>query len=329
MKTVFSTDVAYALLRAVSRLVSTLRFRAGVEQAFSRPCPHSCGHSWGAEPYASNPVLSTSRLLIVACCFLLVASAADTSAERGKHTIDQAVAALGGDRFLNMQDRVESGRAYSFYRDRLSGLSFAKIYTRYLIRPEPPVNAFLGIREREAFGKKEDSAVLLTETEGYNVTYRGAYPLSQDEYERFRESTLRNVFYILRQRLGEPGLTFEARNADVIDNQPVEIVDITDNDNRVVTVYFHFSTKLPVRQVTVRRDPHTNQPIEEVTRFNKYRGVAGGIMWPYEIERERNGEKIFEIFSDSVAIDKGLTDNLFTLPADKKILGPKTSGAKK
>jgi len=30
---------------------------------------------------------------------------------------------------------------------------------------------------------------LLTETEGYNVTYRGAYPLSQDEYERFREST--------------------------------------------------------------------------------------------------------------------------------------------
>jgi hypothetical protein len=190
------------------------------------------------------------------------------------------------------------------------------------------VNAFFGIRERESFGKKEDSAVLLTETEGYNVTYRGAYPLSQDEYERFRESTLRNVFYILRQRLGEPGLAFEARHADVIDNQPVEIVDITDNDNRVVTVYFHISSKLPVRQVTVRRDPKTNQPIEEVTLYNKYRDV-GGVMWPYEIARERNGEKIFEIFSDSVTINKGLTDNLFTLPADKKILGPKTSGGKK
>ena len=93
-----------------------------------------------------------------------------TSAERGKHVIDQALAALGGDRFLNMQDRVESGRAYSFYREQLSGLSFAKIYTRYLVRPEPPTVAFLGIREREAFGKKEDSAVLLTEKEGFNVS---------------------------------------------------------------------------------------------------------------------------------------------------------------
>jgi hypothetical protein len=265
------------------------------------------------------------------CWFLLVAvavSGADTSAERGKRVIDQAVAALGGDRFLNMQDRVESGRAYSFYREQLSGLSFAKIYTRYLTRPEPPVPAFFGIREREAFGKKEDSAVLLTETEGFNVTFRGAYPLDQDQYDRFRESTLRNIFYILRQRLGEPGLVFESRGTGVVDNQPVEIVDITDNDNRVITVYFHASTKLPVRQVTVRRDPQTNQPIEEISLYNKYRDVSG-VMWPYEIERERNGEKIFEIFSDSVAINKGLADNLFTLPANKKIMGPKSSSTKK
>jgi hypothetical protein len=269
-----------------------------------------------------------NRTLYVLLLAAAAISGADSSAERGKRTIDQALAALGGDHFLNMQDRVESGRAYSFYREQLSGLSFAKIYTRYLVRPEPPTPGFLGIREREAFGKKEDSAVLLTETEGFNVTFRGAYPLSQDEYDRFRESTLRNVFYILRQRLGEPGLTVEWRRTDVIDNRPVEVVDITDNDNRVVTVYFHLSTKLPARQVTVRRDPHTNQPIEEITLFNKYREV-GGVMWPYEIERERNGEKIFEIFSDNVTINKGLTDNLFTLPADKKILGPKTSNAKK
>ena len=30
-----------------------------------------------------------------------------------------------------MQDRVESGRAYSFYRDQISGLSIATIYTQY------------------------------------------------------------------------------------------------------------------------------------------------------------------------------------------------------
>jgi len=246
---------------------------------------------------------------------------AETNQERGKRVIDQALTALGGPRFLAMKDRVEYGRAYSFYREALSGLSFAKIYTRYLTRPEPPVPAFLGVREREAFGKKEDSSILLTESEGYEITYRGATPLPPEQYDRFRESTLRNIFYIIRMRLGEPGLIFESRGSDVIDNQPVEIVDITDSANRVVTVHFQTSTKLPVRQLTERRDPKTNMRIEEVTRFTKFRDVGGGVMWPFTIQRERDGEKIYEIYSETVTVNQGLTDNLFTLPAGVKILG--------
>jgi hypothetical protein len=244
---------------------------------------------------------------------------AETNLERGKRVVDEAVQALGGESFLHMQDRVERGRAYSFYREKLNGLSIAKIYTRYLIRPEPPVAGFLGVRERQAFGKKEDSAVLLAEGQGYDVTFRGARPLADDVIERFRESTLRNVFYILRQRLGEPGLIVESRDSDVVENQPVDIVDITDFDNRTVKVYFNHLTHLPAKQVTNRRDPKTRELNEEVTRFSKYRAV-NGVQWPYDIQRERNGEKIYQMYSDSVEINKGLTDNLFTLPADMKIL---------
>ncbi len=244
---------------------------------------------------------------------------AETNLDRGKRVVDEAIAALGGDNFLHMQDRVEGGRAYSFYRERLSGLTIAKVYTRYLIRPEPPVSGFLGVREREAFGKKEDSAVLFAEGQGYDVTFRGARPLADDVIDRFRESTLRNVFYILRERLGEPGLILESRGADVTENQPVDIVDITDSDNRVVTVYFNQLTHLPVKQVTKRRDSTTGDLNEEVTRFSNYREV-NGVQWPWSIVRERNGEKIYQMFSDSVEINKGLTDDLFTLPAGIKVL---------
>jgi hypothetical protein len=258
------------------------------------------------------------------CSLLLAAPAlAETNQERGKRVADAALQALGGRRYLAMQDRVETGRAYSFYREELSGLSIAKIYTRYLTRPEPPVPAFLGMRERESFGKKEESSVLLTETEGYELSFRGARPIPPEQYDRFRESTLRDIFYIIRQRLGEPGLTIESRGADVIDNQPVEIVDITDNDNRRVTVHFQTSTKLPVRQTTERRDLKTRDRIEEITLFTKFRDVGGGVMWPFTVQRERNGEKLFQIFSDSVVINQGLTDNLFTLPANMKVLGKK------
>ena len=75
--------------------------------------------------------------------------------------------------------------------------------------------------------------------------------------------------------------------------------------------------------MTERRDPKTHDRIEEITRFTKFRDVGGGVMWPFTIQRERNGEKIFEIFSESVVINQGLTDNLFTLPANMKVIGKK------
>jgi len=245
---------------------------------------------------------------------------AETNEQRGKRVVDECLAALGGDRYLAMQDRVESGRAYVFYREELTGLSLAKIYTRYLVRPEPPVPDFLGVREREAFGKKEEDVVLFTEGTGYELTFRGARPMSDQRVQQFKNSTLKNIFYILRQRLGEPGLILESRGSDFYENRPVEIVDITDANNETVTVYFDKFTKLPTRQSFYRRDPITKDKIEEVTVFAKYRDVGGGVMWPFSIRRERNGEKIFEIYSDSVEINQDLTDDLFTLPANMKIL---------
>jgi hypothetical protein len=219
-----------------------------------------------------------------------------------------------------MRDRVESGRAYSFYREQISGLALAKIYTRYLVRPEPPVPRFLGVREREAFGKKQEDVIMFTDDNGYEVTFRGARPLPDVRIQQFQDSTLRNIFYIIRQRLGEPGLVFESRGADFYNNRPVEVVDISDSDNKTVTVYFDQLNKLPTRQSFFRRDPITHDKIEEVSIFANYRDVGGGVMWPHDIHRERNGEKIFEIFSDEVKINRDLKDDLFTLPANMKIL---------
>ena len=34
----------------------------------------------------------------------------------------------------------------------------------------------------------------------------------------------------------------------------------------------------------------------EVTVFAKYRDVGGGVKWPFDVRRDRNGEKIFEMY---------------------------------
>jgi len=246
-------------------------------------------------------------------------SAAQTPANvRGKKVIDDAIAALGGDKFLQVQDRVETGRAYSFYRDNLSGLSIAKIYTRYLTVNPAKSAQELGVRERQSFGKNEDSAVVLREDGGANITYRGPKPLPVEEFDRYRETTLHNIFYIFRQRLHEPGMDFEFVGSDVVDRVPVDIVDVIDAANFTVRVFIHQTTKLPSKQSFSRLDPKTKDRDDEVTRFDRYRDNQG-IQWPQQITRERNGDKIYQIFADSVSFNQNLTDDLFTIsPLSRK-----------
>jgi hypothetical protein len=245
----------------------------------------------------------------------------ETPEQRGKRVVDECVEALGGDRFLNMENRVESGRAYSFYREKLTGLSIATIYTHYDSGVTDTAHQ-LAQRERDNYGKKEDYGTLFTGKEAWDITYRGARPLPEDRFARYLDTTLRDIFYILRIRLHEPGWIFESKGADVIENRGVEIVDLTDADNRTTTVYFDHITKLPVRQVFYRRDSVTKDKNEEVTHFTKYRDT-GGVQWPFAIERDRNGEKIYEIFSTSVEVDdRKISDDLFALPSSIKLLKP-------
>ena len=240
--------------------------------------------------------------------------------QRGRAILDEALQTLGGDKFLAMQDRREHGRAYSFYNTRMSGFARAKISIRYLV----PNAKGLALRERQSFGGKEkdiDVAYTLYLEDGkvWDVTYRGAKEMDPEAAERYRTATLHNVLYIMRQRLKEPGLIIEHRGGDVMDYQPVELVDITDSENRVTTVYFHRSTKLPIKQRFLRRNAAKLQD-EELTMFDKFKDIGGGVKWPYVVQRQRNREKLFEMFADKIEINTGLLDNWFSLPANIEIL---------
>lgn len=249
-------------------------------------------------------------------------SAQTKTAEWARQVVDDALQALGGEKFLSMRDRVEEGRSYAFYREDLSGMSRVKFYVRYLTPPEPMQPDFIGLRERRVFGNKGDVYIIYNENGGWEVTYRGAKPMPEEMLESWRETLLHNVLHTLRVRLKEPGLAIDPVGTDIVDRQPCNVVRIVDGANRQTTVWFHQSTKLPVRQQWERRDPKLKFRIEEVTIFDKYRDAGGGVLWPFVVRRERNGERNFEMYADSVTINRGLGDELFTLPAGLKLLDP-------
>ncbi|HEX5226383.1 MAG TPA: hypothetical protein VFW44_01680 [Bryobacteraceae bacterium] len=261
-----------------------------------------------------------SRILL-ALLVTALAAGAETPEQRGKRVIDECLQALGGENFTHMQNRVEFGRAYSFYRESISGLSIATIYTRYDSGVTDTAHN-LAQHERDNFGKKQDYGTLFTDKEAWDITFRGARPLPADRFARYKDTTLHDIFYILRVRLHEPGWIFESKGADVMENRPVEIVELTDADNVTTTVYFDQTNKVPIKQVFYRRDGVTKDRNEEVTTFTKYQSV-GGVEWPLAIERDRNGEKVYEIFSNSVQInDAKVSSDLFELPSSIKLLKP-------
>jgi hypothetical protein len=62
----------------------------------------------------------------------LALSAQTGTPGKGRQVVDQAIAALGGERFLHMHSRVASGRIYSFFHDEMNGYDVTTIYTEYL-----------------------------------------------------------------------------------------------------------------------------------------------------------------------------------------------------
>jgi len=261
-----------------------------------------------------------SALLALACaviCTSPLCSQTDASANRGKQIVDQAVAALGGEKFLHLQNRVVKGRIYSFFHDQLSGYDVATTYIQYL--DQKPAKG-LAVRERELLGKKQDYSYLFLEDQGWDVTYRGARPVDDETWQRYYRSTWNDIFYILRQRLNEPGMQFEYGGTQNYLASQVDVVDIIDATNATVRVFFDHNSRFPLHQRFEWMDLDTREHNEEKADFDKYRDVGGGVMLPYSIERERNGYKSYQMFAHEIQAEQPLPPRIFDLPPGSKVL---------
>jgi hypothetical protein len=238
-------------------------------------------------------------------------------ADRAKKVVDQAVRALGGDNFLAMRTRHVTARIYGFFHDQMSGYDVANFYTQYL--DDKDVKG-VHAREREVLGKKQDYSYLYLPDQAFDITFRGARPIDPEHWDRYARTATNDILYWLRFRYNEPGMQYDYIGNQVLVTNHVEVVDITDANDRTVRVYFDYNSKLPVRQSFQWLDPETKEHNDEVTDFDKWRDAGNGVMWPFTIERARNGYKFFQIFASKVEIDGAMPDGIFDLPKGAQIL---------
>ena len=227
------------------------------------------------------------------------ASVDQENANKARTLVDQAIQALGGQAYLNMQDMKQEGRTYSLHNGEAEGTGI--LFWRFYKYPD---------RDRIELTKQRDVVYVYRGEEGFEITFKGTRaedPKTLQDYNRRRRYALD---YVLREWLKEPGIALFYEGPTVAAQKDAQQVTIMNAKNDAVTLYFDSNTHLPIKKSFSWRDPTDKERNVEEEIYDAYRPVQG-IMTPFSVSRYYNGEMSNQRFLHSVSYNQGLSDSLF------------------
>jgi hypothetical protein len=224
----------------------------------------------------------------------------EQSAAKARQILDQAVEALGGSAYMNVQDATCTGRIGQFdHSGEVTG------FGKFIDYSQPP------FKERQENLPKKNIIEVYNGDKGWDLDRGGVSVAPKADVTDFKEQVQKDLDYILRKRSHEPGMVLRYGGPDVVDLKQAQWVEMVDSDNRTIRIAFADNTHLPIRKSVETRDPRLQRKIEEIEYYSNYHPIDG-IETPFQITRERNQIKIFQVFFDKCEYNTSLSDALFT-----------------
>jgi len=224
----------------------------------------------------------------------------EQSAAKAKEILNQAIDALGGPAYLNVRDVTAEGRVSQFgHSGDLNGFGKGIDYA------QPP------FKDRSENLPKRNIINVFNGDKGWTLDRGGVSEATITDLATFQEDVKKDIDNILRHRIHEPGMIFRYGGLDVVDYQESDWVEMVDSDNRTIRIAIARNTHLPVRKVVDTRNANTRMRTEEVEFYSNYQPI-NGIQTPFQLTRERNGIKVYQIFLDKIEYNTNLSDSLFT-----------------
>jgi hypothetical protein len=224
----------------------------------------------------------------------------EESAAKAKQLIQSAIEALGGSAYLNMRDMTCTGRAGQFgHSGELNG------FENFVNYVEPPT------MDRTENLPQRNIIEVYNGDMGWTLDRGGVSEAAVTDLARFQDNIRKDLFNILKNRVHEDGMIFRYAGVDIVDLHEVDWVEMVDADDRTIRIAFARESRLPIRKTIQTRDPKFRTTTEEIELFSNYHPI-GGLQTPFQIERDRNGLKIYQIFFDKCEYNTGLPASLFT-----------------
>lgn len=244
----------------------------------------------------------------------------EESAAKARVILQQVVAALGGQAYVNVRDSDCEGRSaqYGLAGD-ITGLGPFhdqwllpdKNRTEYNVKGEHSVVGFiLGVDGLE-FTHGGTLITVFNGNEAWILDKSGVSNQPDDVVKNFDEQVKSGMNNMLRRRMNESGVEVRYAGPDVVDLKEADWIEFTDSDHRDLRLAVEKSTHLPLRWVVATRDPETRERTEVATSYTQYHS-QDGIKTPLSIVRTRNDRRVAQTFVDSCKYNSNLAPDLFT-----------------
>jgi hypothetical protein len=224
----------------------------------------------------------------------------EQSSAKARQILQQAIDALGGPAYLNVHDITCTGRLSQFgHSGDLNG------FETFIDYAQPP------LKDRTENLPKRNIIEVNTGDKGWTLDRGGVSEATITDIATFQEDVKKDIDNILRHRIHEQGMIFRYAGLDVVDYQEADWVELVDSENRTFRIAIARNTHLPIRKVVDTRNANTRMRTEEVEYYSNYHPMDG-VQTPFQITRERNGIKVYQVFFEKCQYNTGVSDALFT-----------------
>jgi outer membrane lipoprotein-sorting protein len=224
----------------------------------------------------------------------------DESAAKAKQLLQLAIQALGGSAYLNVRDVTCTLRLGQFgHSGDLNG------FQKYIDYAKPPD------KDRTENLPKQNIITVMNGGQGWTLDRGGVSEAPAADVAQFQEDNKTDIDYILRNRLKEPDMIFRYAGSDVVDLHEADWVELIDSENRTIRIALDKSTHLPLRKVVTTRAPVAGVKWDVVEYYSNYHPISG-IETPFQVARDRNGIKVYQVFFEGCNYNTNVPDSYFT-----------------
>jgi len=240
-------------------------------------------------------------------------SGEQSESQRGRALMDQMIAALGGDAWLNRKTMTVEAHGSSFFRGEPNPyiIEFRE-YHRFAASGQPEAErvGFLTSRGMILPGKKIDVVQFWKDGKGTEVTYKGKTDLPKDQVEEFYRRRAHSLEEVVRNWIKQPGVMILAEGTTMVERRMADKVTVLTANNDAVTLELDSNTHLPLRRTFQWRNQQFEYFDEDAEDYADYHAIQR-IPTAMTITRYKNGDMVSQRFITKVTYNEPLDPNTF------------------